>query len=81
MRTITQLFGLLFIAAFFVHFFWWLVAIGAAWAVYRLVCAAVEDNRALAAREAAEEKAIRERADRQVDWFQSGDPRWVTGPD
>jgi hypothetical protein len=79
MTTLVQLFGLLFLAAAFVKLFPWLLGIALAYGGYRFVRSMVAETRALNARIAAADAAVRERADRQVDWFQSGDPRWVTG--
>lgn len=71
--------GLLLLVGF-VCVYWKLVVLGLVlWAVVKAVPIAYREHRTQQALRSRERAEIAARADRQRVWFESGDPRWLTG--
>lgn len=71
--------GLLLLVGF-VAVYWKLVVLGLIfWAVVKAAPVAWRELQEERDGRRARAEGLRARADQQLDWYQSGDPRWVTG--
>jgi hypothetical protein len=71
--------GLLLLVGFVCVYWQWVLAGLVLWAVVKAAPIAYREHRTERQGRRARAEGLRARADRQREWFESGDPRWVTG--